>query len=65
MKEYYKKRGPLGYYGMGFDDSYNEKVKKLNKIIDEHNRTINTFDTEKENEEFYEFIQLKIKTFLK
>lgn len=52
--------GYRGYYGFGETNKYNKKVQKANKLVDEYNSTINTFETEEENNIFANDFNRKI-----
>lgn len=63
--ENYSHRGLMGYYGLYYDSNKNEKIKKVNKLVDEYNSKINTFETKKENDEFRNKLNEKINSILK
>ena len=57
----YLQRGYRGYFGVDFYDSeHNKKLQKANKFIDEYNSKVNTFATERENNNFIKNINKKI-----
>lgn len=60
MKEHYLPLGPRGHYGCYFDTEKNKICSELNKVVDEYNSKINSFDTEKENTAFCNEIEDKI-----
>ena len=51
MKEY---AGMLGYYGYSRSESYNRNVDDANKIIDEYNNNVYSFETCDEQMEYQE-----------
>lgn len=63
--ENYLPHGLMGYYGLYYDSNKNEKIEKANKLVDEYNSKINTFETEKENDDFRNKIKEKINSILK
>lgn len=52
-KEIYQPLGPIGYYGRCSSEENNEKTDEINQLVDKHNFIINSFNTEKENWDFY------------
>lgn len=59
-KKEYNKLGYRGYFGFYKNEDYNKKVYEINKLIDEYNSKINTFDTEEENFRFANMMNDKI-----
>lgn len=64
-KEKYLPLGSCGYVGAYLDPSENKKSEEINKLANEYNSKINTFDTKKENDDFAENIISKINKILK
>lgn len=57
----YRLLGLQGYYRVDFHNKKNnEKAEKANKLVDEYNSKINTFETAKENNNFAKKINKKI-----
>ena len=56
--------GLMGQLGYTRNEDYNKKVPEVNKLIDEHNSKINSFDTYEEQHEFFKQIMEKIKKLL-
>lgn len=52
MKNNYPQLGKLGKYAPGRSEKYNKRVEIANRMVDDYNRLINTFETENENNEF-------------
>jgi hypothetical protein len=59
--EKYLRRGRLGYHGKYTNDDKNSIVMKINKLVDEYNKKINSFNTEIENNIFHQTMINKIK----
>jgi len=57
--------GPRGYFGKTLDEATNVKVDELNKIIDEYNSNLNSFDTKEETEQFINSINERLHTIIK
>jgi hypothetical protein len=52
MKEKYLPLGSLGHFGAYADSENNKKSEEMNKLVDEYNKNINTFDTKEENNNY-------------
>lgn len=57
--------GERGYYGMYNIPEKNLIVSKINKLIDEYNSSINSFNTREEQIHFENIINDKIDYFIK
>ena len=56
----YNYLGYLGIFGVSYDKKINAKFKRANKLVNEHTKKINTFETEEENKKFDKLIRNKI-----
>lgn len=59
------KLGKKGYFGEFNSPEKNEKVLEINKLIDEYNSSINSFDTMEEQFQFLNTINNKISNIIK
>jgi hypothetical protein len=55
----------LGYFGVYTDSENNKKSEEMNKLVDEYNKNINTFDTKDENDNYCKSINNDINEILK